>query len=203
MQHDWARELLHGTTGENSDPWEVAERLVKRLPKLSFEIQQNILREVRTIHETFPAPASLRLLSNGILTSLYTAMDDIATLTMAMDTLVLIADQMDVVLANILAVLALGRLDVRDCIQALLEKLGLVDPHHLVLTEALSWAPHGKHRNMDACLKEIGRKALGFVSNWMQAFEAHTKLIAEEVNKSKCPRVAYFNIHSAEGVLTV
>ena len=185
MQHEWARELLHGANEDSLDPWEAAERLVKKLPRQSFEIQQDILHEVRTIYETFPAPENLHPISTGILSGLSAATDDIVTLTMTMDTLVLLADQMDVVLANILTLLTMDRLDVRDCIQSLLERLGLVDPHHVLLTEVLSWVPRGKRKKQEARAKEINRKALSFVGNWMQAFEAHTKLIAEEVNQSK------------------
>ncbi|XP_043215324.1 uncharacterized protein LOC122378383 [Amphibalanus amphitrite] len=194
LQHEWAQDLLHGANPDILDPWEAAERMVKRLPRHSFEIQQDILHEVRTIYETFPAPEHLHPISTGILASLYTATDDIPTLIMATDTLVLLADQMDVVMASILTLLTLERLDVRDCIETLLERLGLVDPHKVVLREALSWAPRGKHRNRETCLKEINRKALSFVSNWMQAFEAHTKLIAEEVNKRKMDAVVKYNI---------
>ena len=186
MQHEWAKDPLHGVSGDTLDPWEAAERLVKRMPKQPFQIQQAILQEVRTVHQHFPASASsLQSVSDGMLAILYPATEDVTTLTMVMDTLVSISAQMDVVLANILALLTLEKLEVTASIQLLLDRLGLIDPHHLVLAEALSWAPLGRRRSSETGRRETVKKALGFVETWTQAFESHSTLIAEEVNKSK------------------
>ena len=204
MQYEWAQELLHGVNRDTLDPWEAAERLVKRMTKQPFEIQQEILREVQIIHQTFPASDNLQSVSDGILTILYPATADVPTLTMAMDVLVSISEQMDVVLANILTILTMEKLDVRQSIQSLLKRLGLVDPHHSVLTEAHSWAPRGRRRNLDACRKEVVKKALRFIETWTQAFEAHSTLIAKEVNQSKlffrtvvCVDLTLLGIHSS------
>ncbi|XP_037069128.1 uncharacterized protein LOC119090431 isoform X1 [Pollicipes pollicipes] len=194
QEQPWIRELIPGLGNQTLGPWNVMDHLLLLLPKQPAEMKRSVLAEIQTIFRQFSHRKVEKVL-HAILTALQAATDDPVTLAAVLDTLESIGLQMDVVVANILSLLPGMSDDARESVLVFLTRLGLVDTHRRILAEALSW-DRRRHRRTgkQAVHKALLRKAVNFIGVWSEAFETHSKLIAEEINQRKMQAVVKLNI---------